>query len=234
METTVKVCTTPFSRLPTVHTPISFSAFTQPLGSIAIRHLGDLCITVAVNRRSSVGFITVALFDTIVLVTISVRLVFYELTDSFRGHFRSFLKGHEIDSISRALLQTEKSYYLSDTPFIVYMSLLIRQQSVLHSLCQMSHPRTLGLQSISTTQDVFHPGRSIRLSNVTTTLLRSIRLRSGPNVTFVSIKVNSLDQERGDTFVESFELTQISGEGACVEHMPPVRKMSQARGGVSI
>ena len=90
----------------------TLGAFTQPFGSMAVRIPGDICVTININKLSSVGFITVALFDTIVFITISIRLVCYGFANSFRSRFRSFLNGYEMGRISRAILQTGQLYYL--------------------------------------------------------------------------------------------------------------------------
>lgn len=89
----------------------TLSAFTLPFGS-AGQNIATGCVTTTVTRYSSVGFITVAIFDTSVFVMISVRLVSYGMADSFKERFVSFFSGYDMGQLSRAVLKTGQLYYL--------------------------------------------------------------------------------------------------------------------------
>ncbi|CAL1707957.1 unnamed protein product [Somion occarium] len=77
-------------------------------------HIGPTryCIVSNVTKFSSIGFISVAIFDTSVFVAISIHMISFSMETTWRGRLKLFLSGHGMGHVSRALLQTGQMYYL--------------------------------------------------------------------------------------------------------------------------
>ena len=86
---------------------------TAPFGLIAA-HIEPTknCIDAAVKSYTSSGLIAAAVYDTIVFVSISYKLVASSFADDWPGRLKSFFRGQYMGHISRVLLQSGQLYYL--------------------------------------------------------------------------------------------------------------------------
>ncbi|CAL1702835.1 unnamed protein product [Somion occarium] len=88
-------------------------AFSAPF-SIDARNVGSsifLC-TSEVNDLGVLGFLAVAIFDTLVFLAISIRIMTYCLADTWKGRIRTFFRGEGMGYVSKTLLQTGQLYYM--------------------------------------------------------------------------------------------------------------------------
>ncbi|KAH8103799.1 hypothetical protein BXZ70DRAFT_868481, partial [Cristinia sonorae] len=88
----------------------TFSAMTAPF-SIDGAHMGNtrFCVNTEVKEYGSVGFIVGAVHDTIVFLTITIKLSTHSAGGS---KVKAFVSGGGMGSVSRALLKTGQLYYL--------------------------------------------------------------------------------------------------------------------------
>ena len=88
-------------------------AMTAPFGLVAA-HIEptENCIEAAVKGYTSFGFIAAAVYDTIVFVSISYKLVVSSFADNWTGRLKSFFRGQYMGHISRVLLKSGQLYYL--------------------------------------------------------------------------------------------------------------------------
>ncbi|CAL1706715.1 unnamed protein product [Somion occarium] len=93
---------------------ITLTALTIPFSSTL--NIGPVCNIDDVKPFISVSFALVTTFDTAVFVAISLEVLRYNLVDTRRKGFISFVCGQGLGQVSRALLLTGQLYYLTMIP----------------------------------------------------------------------------------------------------------------------
>ncbi|CAL1717204.1 unnamed protein product [Somion occarium] len=84
-----------------------------------------------VQSLSAFAFVAVVVFDTVVFVAISVRVVTYiGWADSWQGQMKSFISGKGLGHISRALLQTGQLYYLASVGVTIFSVVILFVPSI--------------------------------------------------------------------------------------------------------
>ena len=88
-------------------TPFTYKLTSIPLGD-------DLCFTAFTFHRNVevISLSLVVLFDTAVMVAISIRMMSYSLSDSWKSKVFSLVFGNEMGHTSRLLLKSSQIYYL--------------------------------------------------------------------------------------------------------------------------
>ena len=89
-------------------------SFIFPIAADA-EHIGTTkrCINTLIPRYSSTPIIFNAVFDTLVFLTISLRIMSFTVVgNTLLARMRSFLQGHGLPVISKGLLQDGQLYYL--------------------------------------------------------------------------------------------------------------------------
>jgi hypothetical protein len=97
-------------------------SFTIP-SSVKGRHIGttQACIITYVAPVASAPIVLDAIFDTLVFIAISVRLISFSfVNDTFGGRMKSFWRGDGLPALSRSLLQGGQFYYLLVIIFFHY------------------------------------------------------------------------------------------------------------------
>ena len=91
----------------------TFGSFTAPFTFVG-RHIGPTreCIIRSVEKSTSAGFVAIVIYDTMVFIAISLRLLLDNPADGWIARFKLFFSGEKMGYLSRALLQTGQMYYL--------------------------------------------------------------------------------------------------------------------------
>lgn len=92
----------------------TFLALTIPF-SVDGTHIGTTmsCVNSQVKLLSSAGTVATAVFDTMVFLAISFRLLQLSLTDNWRDRFfKSFFNGEGLSWVTKAVLHTGQLYYM--------------------------------------------------------------------------------------------------------------------------
>ncbi|CAL1707958.1 unnamed protein product [Somion occarium] len=94
----------------------TLSALSAPFGFQPV-NIGPtaFCLIGGAAKYSAAGFVTIAIFDTIVFSAITFRVLSFAVEDTWRGRIRAFMKGQGVGHVSKALLQTGQLYYLATT-----------------------------------------------------------------------------------------------------------------------
>ena len=72
------------------------------------------CIVSKVSKYEAVAFITISLFDTVVLLAITYRLLSISLVSTWGSRWKAFIKGQGMGKVSKMLLHTGQCYYSSE------------------------------------------------------------------------------------------------------------------------
>ena len=91
----------------------TFGSFTAPFTFVG-RHIGPTreCIIRSVEKSTSAGFVAIVIYDTMVFIAISLRLLLDNPADGWIARLKLFFSGEKMGYLSRALLQTGQMYYL--------------------------------------------------------------------------------------------------------------------------
>lgn len=91
----------------------TFASFTAPFTFVGV-HIGPTkeCILRSVEKSTSAGFVAIVIYDTMVFIAISVRLLLDNPADGWIARIKLFFSGEKMGYLSRALLQTGQLYYL--------------------------------------------------------------------------------------------------------------------------
>ena len=93
--------------LVSIGTPFTYTLPSIPLGN------GKCFITFIFHRRLvAISLAALTLFDTAVMIAISVRMMAYSLSDSWKSKVFSLVFGNEMGHTSRLLLKSSQIYYL--------------------------------------------------------------------------------------------------------------------------
>ncbi|CAL1700652.1 unnamed protein product [Somion occarium] len=104
----------------------TFTTITIPLSSHGIMlETIRVCSNSTLQSYDSIGFVAVAVFDTLVLIAISVRVLSGSMAISWSERCRSLLSGKGLGTVSRILLQTGQLYYLATVGVNIAMAILI-------------------------------------------------------------------------------------------------------------
>ena len=104
-------------------TPFTYKLTSIPLGD-------DLCFTAFTFHRNVevISLSLVVLFDTAVMVAISIRMMSYSLSNSWKSKLYCLIFGNEMGHTSRVFLKSSQVYYLS-----VVVTLLLDRLVTHHS-----------------------------------------------------------------------------------------------------
>ncbi|KAK7692644.1 hypothetical protein QCA50_004277 [Cerrena zonata] len=92
----------------------TFASLTLPFGARPINIDHSLFCTIgSSDRYGGAGFITLTIFDTIVFVSITLRILSFTAKTTWRAWLYAFISGRGIGHVSRAILQTGQLYYLA-------------------------------------------------------------------------------------------------------------------------
>ena len=72
----------------------------------------SFCIPAGFGKFDGVPFFLITIFDTVVFISISLRVLSLSLANNWRDRMRTFASGRGMGTVSRALLQTGQIYYL--------------------------------------------------------------------------------------------------------------------------
>ncbi|CAL1702823.1 unnamed protein product [Somion occarium] len=126
----------------------TLGSFTLPFSTTGERLLGSHnCVTTNVTPISSVGFLTVAIFDAIVFVMISIRLVSYSMADSWKERIFSFFSGQNMGFLSKAVLKTGQLYYLATVGVNIFVLFTLVTSSFPPALRAVLTMPTVALQN---------------------------------------------------------------------------------------
>ncbi|CAL1701343.1 unnamed protein product [Somion occarium] len=104
----------------------TFTTITVPLTSHVVSiEVIRMCSTSTLRSYDSVGWVTVAVFDTLVLIAISIRVLSGSMAVSRKERFRALLSGKGLGNVSRILLQTGQLYYLATVGVNITMAISI-------------------------------------------------------------------------------------------------------------
>ena len=93
--------------LVSIGTPFTYTLPSIPLGD------GKCFVTFIFHRRlEAISLAALTLFDTAVMIAISIRMMSYSLSDSWKSKVSSLVFGNEMGHTSRLLLKSSQIYYL--------------------------------------------------------------------------------------------------------------------------
>ena len=94
---------------------IFVTPFTTEIASTPLQN--GKCLTITSPREyqrvaSIVSMVPLTIFDTAVMVAVSIRMVSYSLSDSWRPKMYCLIFGNEMGNTSRLFLRSSQTYYL--------------------------------------------------------------------------------------------------------------------------
>ncbi|CAL1708181.1 unnamed protein product [Somion occarium] len=126
----------------------TLASFTAPF-TFTANNIGptDNCIITRVDERSSAGFFSIGVFDTMVFIAITIRILSFNPTISWSERLRTFWSGKNMGRVSRALLQTGQLYYLVTVGGNILVMVIILNARVSATFQGMSTVPNIALQN---------------------------------------------------------------------------------------
>ncbi|CAL1707946.1 unnamed protein product [Somion occarium] len=207
---------------------LTLSALSEPFGFQA-SHIGPTpyCIVVNVSKFTSIGFITVTLFDTSVFVGITLRMLSFSFENTWRGRLKMFLSGKGMGHVSRALLQTGQLYYLVTVWVNIVMTIVLLTSLISPTFQGMLIIPNIALQNAMACR-VF---RLLKLgliqedASIVISSMRSLAFRptKRPNTTFVTTQESTLGAVGEETADIGLAALQTKHDSDEIPSHPPIQ-----------
>ncbi|CAL1708131.1 unnamed protein product [Somion occarium] len=126
----------------------TLTSFITPLRATAVHIDPTLyCIVTGFDKKITIGFLAVGIFDTIVFISISINLSSYSSAETWKGRMFTLFSGKNMGHLSRALLQSGQAYYLATVGLNIFAIILLHTSQVSPTYRALASVPNIALQN---------------------------------------------------------------------------------------